>query len=294
MTDFLEDALQHSWGKSPKQKAAEKRYNKEYYQRNKDKWKRYRENAKKNVDVQDKNVEGEQMRYDAANKDYTTAKYKYDKLRGMYQNALATAKEIGNSDPSTKTRLASFQKELEQAASDMDTAEKNLKAAEERLNAAKAQRDRTKANIDKTLKNDPFAKRASKRMGATAANEAAKAARQDVRGTKARREKSRANAYAENMAAQQQASQDKNSAFKEKQQKEYQRLSGELQNASNKRAVIKRELDNAAKELKALEGKYHKERDRYILAEKMKKETAKLQTMNDKIKEIKADMAKIK
>lgn len=39
MTDFLEDTLQHSWGKSPKQKAREKEYNAEYYRKHKDKWK---------------------------------------------------------------------------------------------------------------------------------------------------------------------------------------------------------------------------------------------------------------
>lgn len=37
MTDFLE-SLQHSWGKSPKQKAREKEYNAEYYRKHKDWW----------------------------------------------------------------------------------------------------------------------------------------------------------------------------------------------------------------------------------------------------------------
>lgn len=37
MTDFLE-SLQHSWGKSPKQKAREKEYNAEYYRKHKEKW----------------------------------------------------------------------------------------------------------------------------------------------------------------------------------------------------------------------------------------------------------------
>lgn len=43
MTDFLE-SLQHSWGKSPKQKAREKEYNAEYYRKHKEKW---RDNANK-------------------------------------------------------------------------------------------------------------------------------------------------------------------------------------------------------------------------------------------------------
>jgi hypothetical protein len=37
MADFLE-SLQHSWGKSPKQKAREKEYNAEYYRKHKEKW----------------------------------------------------------------------------------------------------------------------------------------------------------------------------------------------------------------------------------------------------------------
>lgn len=39
--DILTDALEHSWGKSPKQKAREKEYNAEYYRKNKEKWKKY-------------------------------------------------------------------------------------------------------------------------------------------------------------------------------------------------------------------------------------------------------------
>ena len=36
--DFMEDYLQHSWGKKPEQKAREKQYNAEYYKKHKDKW----------------------------------------------------------------------------------------------------------------------------------------------------------------------------------------------------------------------------------------------------------------
>ena len=39
--------LEHSWGKKPEQKAAEKAYNQKYYEENKSKWKQYRENAAK-------------------------------------------------------------------------------------------------------------------------------------------------------------------------------------------------------------------------------------------------------
>jgi hypothetical protein len=37
--------LEHSWGKKPEQKAAEKAYNQKYYQEHKSKWAQYRENA---------------------------------------------------------------------------------------------------------------------------------------------------------------------------------------------------------------------------------------------------------
>lgn len=39
--------LSHSWGKNPKQKAAEKAYNAKYYQLNKNKWKKYSNNRNK-------------------------------------------------------------------------------------------------------------------------------------------------------------------------------------------------------------------------------------------------------
>lgn len=45
MNDFLAE-LQHSWGKSAKEKAREKEYNAEYYRKNKDKWQKYREELK--------------------------------------------------------------------------------------------------------------------------------------------------------------------------------------------------------------------------------------------------------
>lgn len=35
------DFLEHSWGKSPEQKAREKEYNAEYYRKNKEKWAKY-------------------------------------------------------------------------------------------------------------------------------------------------------------------------------------------------------------------------------------------------------------
>lgn len=40
--DILIDALEHSWGKSPEQKAREKEYNAEYYRKHKEKWAKYR------------------------------------------------------------------------------------------------------------------------------------------------------------------------------------------------------------------------------------------------------------
>lgn len=39
--DFMDDYLQHSWGKKPEQKAREKEYNHQYYLKNKEKWKKY-------------------------------------------------------------------------------------------------------------------------------------------------------------------------------------------------------------------------------------------------------------
>ena len=46
--------LEHSWGKKPEQKAAEKAYNQKYYQEHKSKWAEYRENAANALGFDDK------------------------------------------------------------------------------------------------------------------------------------------------------------------------------------------------------------------------------------------------
>jgi hypothetical protein len=48
-TNDYRNYLEHSWGKKPEQKAAEKAYNTKYYEENKSKWEQYRENAKKKL-----------------------------------------------------------------------------------------------------------------------------------------------------------------------------------------------------------------------------------------------------
>lgn len=46
--------LEHSWGKKPEQKAAEKAYNQKYYQEHKEKWKKYKENVSDALGFDDK------------------------------------------------------------------------------------------------------------------------------------------------------------------------------------------------------------------------------------------------
>jgi len=48
------DYLEHSWGKKPEQKAAEKAYNQKYYQEHKEKWKKYKENVSDALGFDDK------------------------------------------------------------------------------------------------------------------------------------------------------------------------------------------------------------------------------------------------
>ena len=55
--DFMEDYLQHSWGKKPEQKAREKQYNADYYKKNRDKWKQtYKDTNKFYRDLRKKAV----------------------------------------------------------------------------------------------------------------------------------------------------------------------------------------------------------------------------------------------
>ena len=57
--------LEHSWGKKPEQKAAEKAYNQKYYEENKSKWKQYRENAAKKLgDFAGVTAKNERDKYD--------------------------------------------------------------------------------------------------------------------------------------------------------------------------------------------------------------------------------------
>ena len=49
-TNDYRNYLEHSWGKKPEQKAAEKAYNSKYYAENKSKWEQYRDNAKKKAE----------------------------------------------------------------------------------------------------------------------------------------------------------------------------------------------------------------------------------------------------
>lgn len=48
------DYLEHSWGKKPEQKSAEKAYNQKYYQEHKEKWNKYKENVSDALGFDDK------------------------------------------------------------------------------------------------------------------------------------------------------------------------------------------------------------------------------------------------
>ena len=61
--DFMEDYLQHSWGKKPEQKAREKQYNKEYYQKHKDKWKNLNDKHWKDAAESEAKAAKERSRY---------------------------------------------------------------------------------------------------------------------------------------------------------------------------------------------------------------------------------------
>lgn len=58
--------LEHSWGKKPEQKSAEKAYNAKYYQEHKEKWKKYAENAGKKLGIGYKDeIEGAELAAEA-------------------------------------------------------------------------------------------------------------------------------------------------------------------------------------------------------------------------------------
>lgn len=96
MTDFLEDTLQHSWGKSPKQKAREKEYNAEYYRKHKEKW---RDNANKiqehlytdrdrELNREDPTIEKNALKYYREQLTFNK-KHGIDKNNKFYQDAIA-------------------------------------------------------------------------------------------------------------------------------------------------------------------------------------------------------------
>lgn len=82
--DWRDYSLAHGWGWSPKQKAAEKKYNAEYYQRNKEKWRKYRKNTKEWV--KDKVGYDEKERRDNARKEWQDAKFDESSRERLVKN----------------------------------------------------------------------------------------------------------------------------------------------------------------------------------------------------------------
>jgi hypothetical protein len=83
--------LEHSWGKKPEQKAAEKAYNQKYYQEHKSKWAEYRENAANALGFDDK------KKFDEAEAEYLELKTQFDDLYGQM------ATYFDDKDPSNLT-----------------------------------------------------------------------------------------------------------------------------------------------------------------------------------------------
>lgn len=136
--DFLEDSLEHSWGKSPKQKAREKEYNAEYYRKNRHKWDKYRSN----IDA----ARGTGLKYNE--------KYNHIDTRELrkYRNAWADElneiiEERGLTDDYDNDRDQAYARMRVRDLSD-ELARKeahNLRIANRRMNAGTAENERNKA-----------------------------------------------------------------------------------------------------------------------------------------------------
>lgn len=96
MTDFLEGSLQHSWGKSPKQKAREKEYNAEYYRKHKEKWRNTANKIQEHLytdrdrerNREDSTIEKNALKYYQEQLTFNK-KHGLDKNNKFYQDAIA-------------------------------------------------------------------------------------------------------------------------------------------------------------------------------------------------------------
>ncbi len=110
-----ENDLEHSWGKSPEQKAREKEYNQQYYKKNKAKWKKYARNAVNAFNdatgVTTRNIKNE-------------AKAAYDKDRQLYdlnQEFQRTANSQSKKAESNAARKMGEELNLEKTARESAT-----------------------------------------------------------------------------------------------------------------------------------------------------------------------------
>ncbi len=115
--------LEHSWGKKPEQKAAEKAYNQKYYQEHKEKWKKYKENISDTLGFDDKK---------------------------QFEDADAEFKELDNQLRDLKSQIQSYRGELtpkqkEELQKLYDEYYKVLN----KVNAAREKRSKAKENYEK-------------------------------------------------------------------------------------------------------------------------------------------------
>lgn len=283
--DFLQDVIEHSWGKKPEQKAAEKRYNAEYYRRNKEKWKKYQQAAKARQSQYDKNVEGAQIRYDDAAKKYASAKQAYDTLSSQYQKFLKGANDVGKNDKEIAKKRQDYQSQLEKLADDLDKAEKAHDSAKANLDTQKKKRDQDRSTYESTMSENPFSKRQQRSANAAAANEAAKAERFKTRGTKSARTKTRANSMAISEAAKAEATKQKSEAFIEKQKKRREKVNDELTAAKQARGMINDTINENLAKAKALQKIGQNPTGVDKIMETVKNDMKKLTSLDKRIKE---------
>lgn len=134
MSDILMDALEHSWGISPKQKKREKEYNAEYYRKHKEKWNKY---ISDNVDYR-YNMDGlENYNREDSSKTRNAKKYYLE----MVTNAAKSKNKSYNGQS-----LSFWQDQYKWAEDQLNAQEAyNKRIAAKRSSAGQAENERSKA-----------------------------------------------------------------------------------------------------------------------------------------------------
>lgn len=146
MSDFLIDTIEHSWGKSPKQKAREKEYNAEYYRKHKEKWDRTAEDIRNNPSMgAGENKRIDPKKFSNFGTDYASSTMNLKDANKYYLNGVTQARKSPDGMHEGRT-LGYWQNQYNFTKQQLDAiAEYNKDTAKKRSQTGQSENERSKA-----------------------------------------------------------------------------------------------------------------------------------------------------